>query len=149
MFVALCVVIVVSDSVGFYEIGFSQGESAGYQNGFSHGFHSVLISNYTDIDLLPNETLPITTLPFSPNYVILTYSFVISAPSSQNDTVNMCLFRVGSHTLFSTGYRSIDCGSVNLSTHNICRLTIAFKANPNAGELIVLTFNSPLWITVN
>lgn len=60
-FVVLSVVIVISDSFGFYEIGLARGEAARYQNGFSHGFTSVLIQSYTDVDLLPNETLLITT----------------------------------------------------------------------------------------
>lgn len=149
LFVALAVVIVISASIGFYELGHSRGEAAGYQKGFSNGFHSVLIQSYTMVDLAPNWTFLIVTLPFNANYVILDYSFYAVDPYIHNNTVEMYINAPGTPVLFSTGYHSNDTGCVKLSTPNINTLNIMFKANPNNTGTVVLDFNNPLYLIFN
>lgn len=146
LFVALSVVIVISASVGFYELGLSRGEAAGYQNGFSDGSNSVLIQMQTDVDLQVNQPLYITTLPFNANHVILSYSFFVIS-NSQNNAVEMYINAPGEPILFSTGYHSNDTGGVKLSTSNIGQLAITFTANPNNTGTVVLEFTGPLRMT--
>jgi len=150
LFVALSVVIVISASVGFYELGLSRGEATGYQNGLSDGFHSVLIQMLTEVgDFQPDQSLLVYAQPLNANYVILSYSFSLVEPSSQNNTVEMCITVAGEAPLFSTGYHSNDTSYVNLSTQNITSLSITFKANPSNTEAVVLEFTSPLRMTFN
>ncbi len=68
--------VVISASIGFYELGLNQGKDIGYQNGFSQGSSSVLIQMVTMISLKQNSTVIINVLPFFlPYNVALVYSF--------------------------------------------------------------------------
>ena len=139
------IVIVVSASIGFFELGLSRGETEGYNAGYFAGLNAILIQSGTQVQLQPNQTLTIVTLPFSASNTDVYYSFVISGPYSLNATVEMNLSSPG-HTLVGTGYiHSMNSvSSLSLSTTNVNVLTIMFRANQNNNGPTVLEFNSPL-----
>ena len=151
----MVIVVVISASVGFYELGLNQGKDIGYQTGFSNGSNSILIQMDTQIDLQQNGTVIITPPPvFLPNNVTLVYSFSISYPNSSNETVDMIIYGVGAagspQLLFNTGYHHNDSGSKPLSTKNRnIELEIIFRANPNNNATVALQFTSPLRLAFN
>ena len=152
---SVVIAVVISASVGFYEIGFGQGNSFGYLNGLSQGRSSVIVQMQTQIHLKPNST----DLFFPPDYLLpnnvtLQYSFSINYPNSQNETVQMLVYGVGSsgspQLLFNTGYHYNASGVVPLSTKNgSIAFDILFKANPNNSMSIDLDFLSPLMFLFN
>ena len=140
--------LVIFASIGFFELGFSRGKTEGYNAGYFAGTNTILIQSGTQVQLQPNQTLTIVTLPFSASNTDVYYSFVIGGPYSLNATVEMNVSSPG-HTLFGTGYiHPIDSvSSTSLSTTDVNVLNLIFRANPNNKGLIVLEFNSPLRIS--
>ena len=56
--------LVIFASIGFFELGFSHGKTEGYNAGYFAGSNTILIQSGTQVQLQPNQTLTIVTLPF-------------------------------------------------------------------------------------
>ena len=145
-------VALISASIGFYELGLNQGKDIGYQNGFSQGSSSTIIQSFTQIQMLPNNTVMINTQPFSANNITVEYSFFVSG-AGQNQTVDMSVsaweVSGSGKALFSTNYKSNESGNVYLPAKNLSQLVITFTANPHNSGVIDLVFNGPLLILFN
>ncbi len=149
---SVVIVALISASVGFYELGLNQGKDLGYQNGFSQGSSSTIIQSFTQIQMLPNNTVLINTQPFSANNITVVYSFFVSG-AVQNKTVDMSVSAWEASgpgkALFSTNYQSNDSGNVYLPANNLSQLVITFRASPHNSGTVDLVFNSPLRIVFN
>lgn len=145
IFIVSLVVVIILSSFSFYELGFMEGNNAGYATGFSQGSSAKLISTFTEVKLAPNGTFYISPPPPKGNTVAIEYGIVAISSNGQNNVSADLVVVGGGSVIYNTGYHGSNEGIFqiyNATSYEF--INIFIRANPQNSATITLEFNSPL-----